>query len=902
MPPLIFAERISPASSYRMLYADGESLQLSDRFQPSFPPMKPTIPCRLSLLALAFVSPMLRAEPTPTTGPLGQVAALSPQEELKTIHLPEGYKLELVLDDSQIKEPVLCVFDGNGRMYVAEMRSYMQDIDGKDELTPTSRVSRHESSKGDGVFDQHSVYLDKQLLPRMVLPIDDRVLVGVTNTSDLTLHRDSNGDGTSDTSSVWFAGGPRGGNLEHQPSGLVWGLDNWIYTTYNGYRLRWNGSAAPLQESIPGNGGQWGLAQDDFGKMWWSNAGGEKGLWNFQVPILYGAINAPSQKPADFDNVWPLVALGDFQGGPKRFQSPENKALNHFTGSCGHTIFRGDRLPADMRGNVFLPEPVGRLIRRATVKVEDGVTKLANPYGQSEFIRSTDPNFRPMNMTTGPDGCLYIVDMYRGIIQEGNWTREGSFLRERIKENGMQNVVGHGRIWRLVHKDFKPGPQPKMLDETPAQLVQHLTHPNGWWRDTAQRMLIVKGDKSVVPALIRMAANDSNPLARIHALWTLEGLNALSPEMINSALSDSNPQIRAQGIRAAESILKGSGNHGDLATGIEVLASDPDPTVQLQVIMTRKLLKWPDWKSKAQAVIATSSSAGIREIGSKLLAESPKLAAGDFSKEQKASLARGQEIFSSVCFACHGFDGKGMPMAGNANVTLAPPLAGSKTVKRADSLQRVLLHGLAGPIEGKTYESQMMTMASNSDEWIADITNYVRNSFGNQGPLVTTAEIKKLRADTAKRTTPWTIAELEALSPQPVETKSTWVLTSSLNESELSKGCDGDATSRWTTKKEQSPGDWVSVKLPAPELIQGIVLDSGTSRNDYPRAYKVELSKDGKTWDPPIIEGKGSSALTEIQFPSPVTTSYLRITQTGSAPGKYWSIHELKLLAPAKAR
>jgi hypothetical protein len=263
----------------------------------------------------------------------------------------------------------------------------------------------------------------------MVLPLDDRVLVNVTNTSDISIHRDSDGDGKSDTAAKWFDGGPRGGNLEHQPSGLVWGLDNWIYTTYNNYRLRWNGTAEPLREATAGNGGQWGLAQDDFGKMWWSNAGGEKGIWNFQVPIVYAAINAPSQKPADFDNVWPLVALGDFQGGPMRFQSPENKALNHFTATCGQTIFRGDRLPEELRGNVFLPEPVGRLIRRATVRVEDGVTKVENPHGQSEFIRSTDPNFRPMNMTTGPDGCLYIVDMYRGVVQEAVAIKEGSYLR-----------------------------------------------------------------------------------------------------------------------------------------------------------------------------------------------------------------------------------------------------------------------------------------------------------------------------------------------------------------------------------------------------------------------------------------------------------------------------------------
>jgi len=863
--------------------------------------MKSTIPCRLSLLALAISSPFLRADPAPTTGSLGQVATLSPQDELKTIHLPEGYKLELVLDDAQIKEPVLCVFDGNGRMYVAEMRSYMQDLDGRNELTPTSLISRHESTKGDGVFDKHSVYLDKLVLPRMVLPLDDRVLVNVTNTSDITLHRDADGDGKADSTAKWFDGGPRGGNLEHQASGLVWGLDNWIYTTYNNYRLRWNGTSAPLQEPTAGNGGQWGLAQDDYGKMWWSNAGGEKGLWNYQVPIVYAAINAPSQKAADFDNVWPLVALGDFQGGPMRFQSPENKALNHFTASCGQTVFRGDRLPEELRGNVFLPEPVGRLIRRATVKVEDGLTKVENPHGHSEFIRSTDPNFRPMNMTTGPDGCLYIVDMYRGIIQEGNWTKEGSFLRERIKENGMQNVVGHGRIWRLVHKDFKPGPQPKMLEETPAQLVKHLSHPNGWWRDTAQRMLVVKGDKSVVPALVEMARHDKNPLARLHAMWTLEGLGSLTPELVLEKLADPDPTQRTQGIRVAESLLKAPGGNAELQTRINSLEADKDPSVQLQVIMTRRLLNWPDWKAKAQALIASSQSLGIREIGAKLLTEAPKLAAGDFTKDQKNSLARGQEIFTSVCFACHGFDGKGMPMAGNESQTLAPPLAGSSTVRRGDSVLRVLLHGLSGPIKGKTYESQMMTMATNSDQWIADIAGYVRNAFGNQGPIPTAAEVRALRAATSGRSTAWTIAELDALLPRQIESQSTWKLSSNFAPEDLSLALDHNDTTRWTSKKEQSPGMWVTLELPEVETVQGIILDAGKSRNDYPRACKVELSEDGKAWSAQVTTGGGTSPVTELQFP-PKPARFIRVTQTGSASGLYWSIHEIKLLVPAKSK
>lgn len=238
-----------------MRMCDSESFHLA--------PMTSQISTRFLKLAV-FVFPCAATCETTPSAPPRQVPTLSPQEELKTFQLPAGYKLELVLDDTQIKEPVTCVFDGNGRMYVAEMRSYMQDIDGKNELTPTSRISLHQSTKGDGTFDKHSVYLDNLLLPRMILPLDDRVLVNVTNTSDITLHRDTNGDGKADTSSVWFSGGPRGGNLEHQPSGLVWGLDNWIYTTYNNYRLRWNGDSAPLKGDTANNGGQWGLAQDDL--------------------------------------------------------------------------------------------------------------------------------------------------------------------------------------------------------------------------------------------------------------------------------------------------------------------------------------------------------------------------------------------------------------------------------------------------------------------------------------------------------------------------------------------------------------------------------------------------------------------------------------------------------------
>ena len=827
------------------------------------------------------------------------IKPLSAEEELKTIQLQDGYSLELVLSEPVIKEPVAIAFDGDGKMYVVEMRTYMQDIDGTDELTPKSRISLHESTNGDGVFDKHTAYLDNILLPRMVLPLDDRVLVGITNTNDVILHRDTNGDGVADEKSVWYAGGERGGNMEHQPSGLVWGLDNWIYTTYNGYRLRWNGEKQPaLKENTAPNGGQWGLAQDDYGKMWWSNAGGEKGIWNFQAPILYAAINVKQQKSELFDTVWPLVGLADVQGGTNRFR-PEDKTLNHFTGCAGQTVYRGDRLPKELYGNVFLPEPVGRLIRRATVEVKDGITTVANPYEaqMTEFIRSTDPNFRPLDMTTGPDGCLYIVDAYRGIIQEGNWVKPGSYLRSAIEPTGLQHNVGRGRVWRLVHKDFKPGPQPHMLRETPAQLVSHLTHPSGWWRDTAQRMIIVKGDKSLVPALVEMAAKNETPLARLHALWTLEGLDALTPEIVHTAMKDAHPQLRANGIRVAESLLK----KGDttLIADIKSLRADKDPTVVLQTLYTSKLFNWPNWKLEAQGALMTSASLGVKEIGAQLLVEEPKIT-GKFTKEERKQVERGQEIFRSLCFACHGFDGNGMPIAGAEGKTLAPPLAGSKTAVSGDAIIRVMMNGLSGPINGKTYEAQMVTMATNNDEWISNVTSYIRRAFGNNGKLVTKQEVARLRKDLSKRTLPWTIEELHQFYPQTLSNRKDWKLTSSHNDKDLAKAVDGDIATRWDTHKPQSPDMWLQIELPAETGIAGLVLDTGKSHGDYPRGYKIELSMNGTEWEKPVLQGSGDAGAVEYLLPKPAKTKFIRISQTGEAKGTFWSIHELEVLAAAR--
>ncbi len=867
----------------------------------------------LTPLALALTMPFVFAAdapkaPTPDQAakaaaklaiefpPQPPVPYLSPEEELKTIQLPPGYRLELVVSERDgVKEPVNVTFDGNGRMYLAEMRTYMQDIDGKNEHDPVSVVSRHESTKRDGHFDRHTIFAGKLILPREVLPLDDRVLINETDTTDIYAWRDTNGDGVADKKEIAFVGGPRGGNLEHQQSGLIWALDNWIYQSTANYRLRVSGTGM-IQEPVPSGGGQWGLAQDDYGKIWWSNAGGEKGLFHFQTPIRYGAFDVHGQFPPDFMEVWPLIGLGDVQGGPMRYR-PEDKTLNHFTASCGQEIVRGDRLPADLRGDALISEPVGRLIRRAKVEVKDGITTITNPYGHSEFIRSTDPNFRIVNIANGPDGCIYLVDMYRGIIQEGNWVRPDSYLRKPVQQYAMEKNFGRGRVWRLVHKDFKPGPQPHMLNETPAQLVAHLEHPNGWWRDTAQKLLVLKGDKSVVPALTQMARTNKNHLARIHALWTIEGLDAADAALVRAALKDAHPQVRIAAIRVSESLLK----KGDpaLLADVQKLAEDSDPSVVLQVLMSGKLLNWPDFSKMAQYTIASSSSKGLKDLGVMILTGNQGVGGKEFSKEEIALLERGEAIYRELCFACHGYDGKGMPMEGaKPGTTMAPPLAGSKEVlSHRDAAAYVLLNGLAGPVGGKTYDAQMVPMNTNDDAWIAAVASYVRNSFGNHGTCLTAADVAKIRAKVKDRETPWTVEELKTVLPHPMENTNAWKVTASHNTEAAKLAIDGDADTRWCTSVEQVPNQWFQVELPQEADIVGVKLDYGKSGNDFPREYKVEVSDDGQKWNR-IAQGKGLPGSTDINFPL-TKVKFVRITQTGAQKGTFWSVHELHLLQPS---
>lgn len=825
--------------------------------------------------------------------PQPPVKALSAQEEAKTFTLPPGYHMQLVLSEPEIKEPVTMAFDGNGRLFVAEMLSYMQDINATGEMEPISRVSMHWSSKGDGVFDKHTVFADKLKLPRLLLPMADGVLIGETDTNDLYLYRDTNGDDVSDEKKLVYSGGPRGGNLEHQPSGLTMAIDNWLYMASNDYRLRWKDGQL-IKQDIPGNGGQWGATQDDDGKLWVVNAGGERGPVHFQQHTLYGNIFNHNEFEPGFEVVWPAMGLRDFQGGPDKAR--EDNTLNHFTATCGGEIYRGDQLPSELRGNLFFCEPVGRLLRRTQIEVTDGMTILHNPYPQNEFMRSTDACFRPVDMKTGPDGTLYIADMYRGIIQEGAWVMPGQYLTLVIQQHSMDKVIGRGRIWRLVHDTTKPVATPKLLDASPADLVATLEHPNGWHRDTAQKLLVMKHDVSVVPALNAMARNSANPLARMHAMWTLEGLDALTADTVRAALKDKEPRVRHAGIRASETLLKA----GDetLKDDVMALAKDADASVAIQVLLTSKLLNWKDYKKFVNSSALAHLSKGVKEVAAQIVtgnADFPR----DFNKAQKDVLAKGQSIYQQLCYTCHGLDGNGTIIQGptaNSTIALAPPLSKSKLVLGPkEGILRALLQGVTGPVNGKTYQGQMIPMSSNDDAWIAAVTSYVRNRLGNSVNMIEPDDVAKARQQTAERKQPWTEEELFASCPSVLVNRKEWKITASHKSEEAARAIDGKQDTRWDSVDQMNNKMWLTIELPAETLISGIRLDGLNSNGHFARGVKIEVSSDGSHWGKPVFDGSSVTSISDIFF-APTKAKFIKVNQTNNGGNKTtWAIHEIDI-------
>ena len=478
-------------------------------------------------------------------------APLTPEQALKTFRLPPGFRIELVAAEPMIETPVSISFDDQGRMYVVEMRGYMRDLDGTTEKEPTGRVSLLTDLDGDGRMDRATAFADKLVMPRSVMPVAGGALVA--EPPNLFFCKDTQGDGVADERAVVTADfGTFGGQPEHMANSPTWAIDNRIYASGYGTSLRYQQGA---WQRGPGLGrGQWGLCQDDAGRLFFNynsdllRADLLPAAAFARNPLLRTASSVNFQVMKD-QSVYPSHPTPGVNRGYDAKTLREDGTLARATSTCGAVVYRGDALPPDCRGDAFVPEPSSNLVKRLKITEKDGVLTAEDVYPQKEFLTSTDERFRPVMTANGPDGALYVVDMYRGVIQHPAFLTH--YLVANIKDRQLMEPLGGGRIWRIV-RDDQDAPKAAKLPADGAARVRLLASPNGWVRDTAQRLLVESADAAVAPALRALLADQAtSAVTRLHALWTLDGIGALTPADVRSALRDPGVQVRAAAVRMA---------------------------------------------------------------------------------------------------------------------------------------------------------------------------------------------------------------------------------------------------------------------------------------------------------------------------------------------------------------
>lgn len=509
---------------------------------------------------------------------------LTPAEELATFRLEKGFRIELVASEPMIETPVAISFDDQGRMYVVEMRGYMRDLTGSTEKEPLGRVSLLTDTDGDGRMDKASAFVDGVVMPRSVLAVNGGALVAVP--PQLLLCRDTKGTGQADQRTVVATDfGTAGGQPEHMANTPVWALDNTVYAAGYGTGLRLK-AGAWLRG--PGLGrGQWGLCQDDFGRLFYNY---NSDLLRADLlpapayarnPLLRNAAGLNHPVMTD-QSVYPSHPTPGVNRGYDAKTLRDDGTLAKATATCGAVVYRGDAYPTDYRGNAFVPEPSVNLVKRLLLNEQDGVIKATDGAKGREFLTSTDERFRPVQVVNGPDGCLYIVDMYRGIVQHTAFLTH--YLEANIKARHLEQPFNQGRIWRIVPEGGRKVARTAIPADN-ASRVKLLTHADGWVRDTAQRLLVEAGDAAVGPALKALATDAQAPaLGRLHALWTLDGLGLVDAPLIQAALRDTHPQVRAAAARLAPP---------DALPALAALTKESDKLVLAHVAMRLSAMNQP---------------------------------------------------------------------------------------------------------------------------------------------------------------------------------------------------------------------------------------------------------------------------------------------------------------------
>ncbi len=513
--------------------------------------------------------------------------ALTPEESIAQIKLAPGLKIELVAAEPLVVDPVAIRFDARGRMWVVEMGDYPHGpAEGEQ---PKSRIRILTDTDGDGRYDEAVTFADNLLFATGVQPWGSGAFV--TLAGQLAYFPDDNDDGRAEEPVVWYTGFAEE-NSQLRANHPRFALDNQVYVA-NGLRGGTVRDARrpevePLSISgmdfrfDPRSGrfaaatgvGQFGLAFDDYGNRFVCS--NRNPLKHIVLPDEVLRRNPQLAAPSGSHDV--AAAGEDSRVFPiSSAWTTSNLHAGQFTAACGVAIYRGDALPKEFLGNAFTCEPTGNLIHRE-IMTPSGGTFTSRPAREGvEFLASTDDWFRAVNLENGPDGALYVVDMYRAVIEHPQFMP--TELKNRPDLRWGDNC---GRIYRIVAADAPPemANYPRNLQSLSSeQLVPLLDHPNAWQRETAARLIYQRQPRDIVPQLAQLAASASRETGRIQALWALQGLGALTDDVVLGACRDAHPRVREQGAVLAAGRLAGS---TELREAVVRLSADRDAQVRFQ--------------------------------------------------------------------------------------------------------------------------------------------------------------------------------------------------------------------------------------------------------------------------------------------------------------------------------
>ncbi|TBX26395.1 DUF7133 domain-containing protein [Jiulongibacter sediminis] len=509
----------------------------------------------------------------------------SPEEELKTFQLADGFDIKLVAAEPLLEDPVLAKFDEKGRLWVVEMRAFMNDIDGSNEDSPIGRVSYLEDKDGDGKFDKRTTYADNLILPRGIQFFPDGVLIA--ENIPLWFYEDTDGDGVSDKRTLVDAEYGGGGLPEHSANGLILGDDGWIYNAKSKYRYKRNGKEWLKEETE--FRGQWGIDKDDLGRLYYNYNWSQLHADLVQPNLLNRNPHFEATTGIDHGltidrRVFPARPNPAINRGYIPGTLNEEGKLLEFTSACSPFVQRSRGVfPDNLYNSVFVCEPAGNLVKLNLVNSNGNYLEAKNAFNGKEFLASTDERFRPVHITSGPDGAIYIVDMYRGINQHGAYMTE--YLREQTLKRGLDKYVHLGRIWKITPKNFQALSKAELSTNDPKGLVEQLESPFQWAREHSKRLLIQNKLTQDLPELEKVALH-AEPYAQLGALTVMENLGVLNPSLTLQLLSnDDNEDVKARALALAS--RHDNINKSELKIGLtKVLSGRISDALALQMLLS----------------------------------------------------------------------------------------------------------------------------------------------------------------------------------------------------------------------------------------------------------------------------------------------------------------------------